>query len=51
LEDYKDAVGTGPLVAYHVTVGYGNGDRIEGEFKDKRGALRFLDVAQANQAP
>lgn len=50
LDGNQDVVGTGPLVAYRVIAVYGNGDRIEREFNDKRGALRFLEVCRASQA-
>jgi len=42
VEEYDEADGSMPVEKYEVQIRYNNGDRIEGEFRDKDSAVRFL---------
>jgi len=42
IQAYHDGETSAPVARYEVQVRYSNGDRVEGQFTDKQGALQFL---------
>ena len=46
VNDYDETAPTGPLVKYEVVIRYDNGDKIDGEFRDKATAIEFLQAFQ-----
>ena len=48
IEKYNEQSEPQPVVKYEVQVLYSNGDRIEGQFADKRDAIKFLRAYKRN---
>jgi hypothetical protein len=46
IESYDEDGGPKPIVKYEVEIRYNNGDRIDGQFADKEGAIQFLRAYQ-----
>jgi len=48
IEAYAEADGGRPIVRYEVQIRYSNGDKIEGQFTDREGAIQFLRSYQSS---
>ncbi|MBM3889047.1 MAG: DNA methylase [Verrucomicrobia bacterium] len=48
IEAYTEADGGRPVVRYEVQIRYSNGDKIEGQFTDREGAIQFLRSYQSS---
>jgi hypothetical protein len=46
---YVERSPTQPLVKYEVQISYNNGDRVEGQFAEKKDAIRFLHAHSRDQ--